>query len=97
MNEKELLQAISQMMDEKLTPINDRLEKIEEGILKIEATLENETNKNIQLLIEEQSLNAEKLHKIDEALDDFDSSIIAMEAMTVRNIKDIKSLKRKAQ
>lgn len=97
MNEKELLQAISQMMDEKLTPINDRLEKIEERTLKIEVALENETNKNIQLLIEEQSLNAEKLHKIDEALDDFDSSIIAMEAMTVRNIKDIKSIKRKAQ
>ena len=27
MNEKELLQAISQIMDEKLTPINKRLEK----------------------------------------------------------------------
>ncbi|MBS5344622.1 MAG: hypothetical protein KHX91_08720 [Clostridium sp.] len=52
MNEKELLQAISRMMDEKLTPINDRLEKIEKRTLKIEVTLENETNKNIQLLME---------------------------------------------
>ena len=32
MNEKELLQAISQIMDEKLTPINKRLEKIENDI-----------------------------------------------------------------
>lgn len=32
MNEKELLQAISQIMDEKLTPINKSLEKIENDI-----------------------------------------------------------------
>ncbi len=132
MNEKELLQAISQMMDVKLTPINDRLEKIEERTskieertskieertskieertlkieertskieertLKIEVTLENETNKNIQLLMEAQSLNAEKMKSIDLVLDDIESSVVATEAIVRQNIRDINVLKRKAQ
>ena len=104
MNEKELLQAISQMMDVKLTPINDRLEKIEERTskieertLKLEVTLENETNKNIQLLMEAQSLNAEKMRNLDCVLDDIESSVVATEAIVRQNIRDINVLKRKAQ
>lgn len=40
MNEKELLQAISQIMDEKLTPINKRLEKIENDIEELKENTE---------------------------------------------------------
>jgi len=34
--DKELLEAIGQMMDEKLKPINTRLEKLEQGQTKLE-------------------------------------------------------------
>lgn len=104
MNEKELLQAIKTIVQEETTSINNRLEKIETDVseikdrtLKIEVTLENETNKNIQLLMEAQSLNAEKMKSIDLVLDDIESSVVATEAIVRQNIRDINVLKRKAQ
>ena len=84
MNEKELLEEliksvnrmqtdISEIKDKTLK-IEERTSKIEERTLKIEVTLENETNKNIQLLMEAQSLNAEKMKSIDLVLDDIEST-----------------------
>lgn len=107
MNEKELLEEliksvnrmqtdISEIKDKTLK-IEERTSKIEERTLKIEVTLENETNKNIQLLMEAQSLNAEKMRNLDCVLDDIESSVVATEAIVRQNIRDINVLKRKAQ
>ena len=107
MNEKELLEEliksvnrmqtdISEIKDRTLK-IEERTSKIEDRTLKIEITLENETNRNIQLLIEAQSLNAEKMKNIDLVLDDIESGVVATEAFVRQNIRDINILKRKAQ
>ncbi len=107
MNEKELLEGliksvnrmqedISEIKDRTLK-IEERTSKIEDRTLKIEITLENETNKNIQLLMEAQSLNAEKMKNVDMVLDDIESSVVATEAIVRQNIRDINVLKRKAQ
>ena len=53
--------------------------------------------KNIQLLMEAQSLNAEKMKDINFALDDIESSVVATEAIVRQNIRDINVLKGKAQ
>ena len=87
---------VSEIKDRTLK-IEERTSKIEERTLKIEVTLENETNKNIQLLMEAQSLNAEKMKSIDLVLDDIESSVVATEAIVRQNIRDINVLKRKAQ
>ena len=84
-------------IEERTLKIEERTSKIEERTLKIEVTLENETNKNIQLLMEAQSLNAEKMKSIDMVLDDIESSVVATEAIVRQNIRDINVLKRKAQ
>ena len=107
MNEKELLEEliksvnrmqedISEIKDRTLK-IEERTSKIEDRTLKIEITLENETNKNIQLLMEAQSLNAEKMKNVDMVLDDIESSVVATEAIVRQNIRDINVLKSKAQ
>ena len=107
MNEKELLEEliksvnrmqedISEIKDRTLK-IEERTSKIEDRTLKIEITLEDETNKNIQLLMEAQSLNAEKMKNVDMVLDDIESSVVATEAIVRQNIRDINVLKRKAQ
>lgn len=107
MNEKELLEEliksvnrmqedISEIKDRTLK-IEERTSKIEDRTLKIEITLENETNKNIQLLMEAQRLNAEKMKNVDMVLDDIESSVVATEAIVRQNIRDINVLKRKAQ
>ena len=107
MNEKELLEEliksvnrmqedISEIKDRTLK-IEERTSKIEDRTLKIEITLENETNKNIQLLMEAQSLNAEKMKNVDMVLDDIEFSVVATEAIVRQNIRDINVLKRKAQ
>ena len=104
MNEKELLEEliksvnrmqedISEIKDRTLK-IEERTSKIEDRTLKIEITLENETNKNIQLLMEAQSLNAEKMKNVDMVLDDIESSVVAPEAIVRQNIRDINVLKR---
>ena len=107
MNEKELLEELIKSvnrMQEDISEIKDRTLKIEEKTskiedrtLKIEITLENETNKNIQLLMEAQSLNAEKMKNVDMVLDDIESSVVATEAIVRQNIRDINVLKRKAK
>ena len=105
MNEKELLEEliksvnrmqtdISEIKDRTLK-IEERTSKIEDRTLKIEITLENETNRNIQLLMEAQSLNAEKMKNIDLVLDDIESGVVATEAFVRQNIRDINILKRK--
>ena len=107
MNEKELLEEliksvnrmqedISEIKDRTLK-IEERTSKIEDRTLKIEITLENESNKNIQLLMEAQSLNAEKMKNVDMVLGDIESSVVATEAIVRQNIRDINVLKRKAQ
>lgn len=68
MNEKELLQELVQSVNGVMTDMQDMktdISEIKDRTLKIEITLENETNKNIQLLMEAQSLNAEKMKNID--------------------------------
>ena len=84
-------------IEERTLRIEERTSKIEDRTLKIEITLENETNKNIQLLMEAQSLNAEKMKDINFALDDIESSVVATEAIVRQNIRDINVLKGKAQ
>lgn len=84
-------------IEDRILKIEDRTQRIEDRTLKIEVTIENETNRNINLLMEAQSLNAEKMKNMESCLDDIDSSVIAIEAITVQNIKDIETLKRKAQ
>ena len=107
MNEKELLEEliksvnrmqedISEIKDRTLK-IEERTSKIEDRTLKIEITLENENNKNIQLLMDALSLNAEKMKNVEMVLDDIESSVVATEAIVRQNIRDINVLKRKAQ
>ncbi len=84
-------------IEDRTLRIEERTSKIEDRTLKIEITLENETNKNIQLLMEAQSLNAEKMKDINFALDDIESSVVATEAIVRQNIRDINVLKGKAQ
>ena len=93
MNEKELLEELIKSVNRMQTDISE----IKDRTLKIEITLENETNKNIQLLMEAQSLNAEKMKNIDLVLDDIESGVVATEAFVRQNIRDINILKRKAQ
>ena len=93
MNEKELLEDLIKSVNR----MQEDISEIKDRTLKIEITLENETNKNIQLLMEAQSLNAEKMKNVDMVLDDIESSVVATEAIVRQNIRDINVLKRKAQ
>lgn len=102
MNEKELLQAISQIMDDKLKPIDDRLSNLKSDIqeiknrtLKLEITQENVTNRNIQLLMEGHSQLASDMKEIKQKvnkIDDIRSKVVALEHVTTENVHSIKQL-----
>lgn len=79
MSDNELLSAISRMMDERLKPINEKISSMDERvssldekissmdhrITDIQMTLENETNKNIQVIAEG---HLDLSRKLDDAL-----------------------------
>lgn len=89
MNEKELLEELIKSVNTIKTDISE----IKDRTLKLEITQENITNKNIQLLMEGQQLNAEKLKVVDkklEKLDNIEASMVALEATTIQNTIKIK-------
>lgn len=65
MSDNELLSAISRMMDERLKPINEKISSMDHRITDIQMTLENETNKNIQVIAEG---HLDLSRKLDDAL-----------------------------
>ena len=60
MTDTELLRAISNMIDEKLSPINERLDSIELQVKSTERTLKNEIRKSESLILDE----VERAHNI---------------------------------
>lgn len=65
MSDNELLSAISRMMDERLKPLNEKISSMDHRITDIQMTLENETNKNIQVIAEG---HLDLSRKLDDAL-----------------------------
>ncbi len=59
------LQAMSNLLDEKLKPIKDDIDTLEKKVISIELTLENETNRNIQIIAEG---HLDLVRKLDDAL-----------------------------
>ena len=108
MDEKMLLQAIGQLIDEKmdtkLQPIMEDIQAIKNRTLKLEITLENETNRNIQLLMEghaqlvdDNKEIMQKIEKIDHKLEDMDTRLFATETATKENIRHIAVLEAEAK
>lgn len=92
MDEKTLLEAIgemlddrdqrmSEMMDAKLEPIKQDLTEVKERVTKIEIHQENVTDKNIQLLLEGQQGMNEKFQKLDQVAEDVEEIKIKVSAM----------------
>lgn len=87
-----------QTVKDRTQKIEDRAKKIEDRTLKLEVTIENETNRNINLLMEGQSLNAEKLKEISkkvDKIDDIEADIFALKESTKHNKEEIETLKLK--
>ena len=59
------LQAMSNLLDEKLKPIKDDIDTLEKKVISIELTLENETTRNIQIIAEG---HLDLVRKLDDAL-----------------------------
>lgn len=95
MNDNELLQAISEMMDKKLEPIKQDISKLKDGQLKINITIENDIGKKLSALFDGHQLNTQKIDHISETVDDIDASITAVDIVTRANIKEINKIKSK--
>ena len=71
----ELLSAIGTMMDTKLEPIKQRLDKLE-------LTIENETNKNIKLLAEGHTGVVDRLNKLENKVEDVQDTVSVLKILT---------------
>lgn len=63
MSDSELLLEISDMLDEKLKPLEFNMQELNKRITNLELTIENETNRNIQLLAENHITLIDKLNQ----------------------------------
>ena len=103
MIDKDMLEAIGQMMDARLEPINGRLDamgkdlaEVKQRVTKIEVTQEQVTNKNIQLLMEAHTGTRDKLEKLDKVAEDVEEikvKVSALESVTRDNTSQIKDIR----
>lgn len=102
--DKELLEALRQVMQEELKPINTRLDgmqkdlsEVKDRTTKIEVTLENDIKTDLKLLHEGQAGMNEKFAKLDKVADDVDEikiKVSAIEHVTQDNTSQIKKLRK---
>ena len=62
MSDSELLLEISDMLDKKLKPLEFNMQELYKRVTNLELTIENETNRNIQLLAENHITLIDKLN-----------------------------------
>lgn len=96
METKELLEAIRSIVKEETQDIKKDVQDIKDRTLKLEVTIENETNRNIKLLMEAQSLNTEKLKEIatnSNRIDKLETGLFAVTESTKQNKEEIEKLK----
>lgn len=63
MSDSELLLEISDMLDKKLKPLEFNMQELNKRVTNLELTIENETNRNIQLLAENHITLIDKLNQ----------------------------------
>ncbi len=81
MVDKEMLEAIGQLMDSRLAPIQADLADVRQRMTKMEIHQENVTDKNIQLLIEGQQGMNEKFRKLDKVAEDVEEIKVKASAL----------------
>lgn len=81
MVDNEMLEAIRQLMDSRLAPIQADLADVRQRMTKMEIHQENVTDKNIQLLIEGQQGMNEKFRKLDKVAEDVEEIKIKVSAL----------------
>lgn len=95
MIDKDMLEAIGQMMDAKLEPINTRLTGLEEEQRHTRVLVEN-MGKQINALAEGQAYINEKFKQIDQIAEDATEikiKVSALESVTKDNTSQIKQLR----
>ncbi len=90
MVDSEMLQAISQIFDQKL---KQELAPIKDDLARIHLTLENDISKKLSALYDGHTLNTEKLEHISDTVDDIASSVVALDIMNKVNADEIIKLK----
>lgn len=107
MDEKQLLSALSDLMDSKLktalepirqdiSGIQQDLSEVKERVTKIEVVQENITNRNIQLLFEgQQGINSkfQKLDRMEMTLNDVKSDTEVVKSVVTQHSQSIRELK----
>lgn len=89
MTDNELLLAISDMMDQKLKLINEKLNHLEERTKRMELTLENDISKKIDIIGEGHDFLKDNLHKTLS----LETKRESMELEIINNRMEIKKIK----
>lgn len=85
MSDSELLLEISDMLDEKLKPLEFNMQELNKRVKNLELTIENETNRNIQLLAEKHITLIDKLNQSIKAADKTLMYEVQMTSLKSRN------------
>lgn len=96
MSDNELLLTISDMMDKKLKPLNDKLNKIEidtnNGLNKISVILENEIRPDIKLLAENYLPSASRYEKALMESEDIKNDIELLKKVVIEHSEKLQKI-----
>jgi archaellum component FlaC len=83
-----------QEVNQRFNSMDSRFDTVESRLTKLESTLENVTNKKIDVALEGYTSNSEKLNTIDYKIEDMASTVTNIEIITSKNWNDIAILKK---
>ena len=98
MIDKDMLEAMGQLLDSKLEPINSRLNRMEDDLNSVKADVAQipDMRRDINLILEGQQGINEKFQKLDKVAEDVEEikvKVTALEEVTRSNTSQIKELR----
>ena len=100
MHEEEFLNAIGDMIENKLVPIQHEIHEIHQRLLSVEGNLssvkvkvENDVDRNVQLLAEQSSFDHKRLNEVKVTLEQLNADVSVIRNVVVKQGADIIELR----
>jgi uncharacterized protein YoxC len=93
-NEDKILEVLNSIQNQ-MSVMNNKMDSLSDQIVKVELHLENITDKNIGLLMEQYNPNVERLDNVVDKVDEIQFDLSGIKRVVISHSKDINELIKK--